>query len=103
MTPLHARPVAFLGSLPRGAGGERGFLQSRLSAFYQLVFTVRVIQLALGALVFAAAGRQRANDPSVNPSDALYLWATDAVFLSVCFALWRMTRRGELASATLIG
>jgi serine/threonine protein kinase len=103
MTPLHGRPAAFLGSAPRGAGDERAFLQSRLSAFYHLAFTVRVIQLALGALVFAAAGTQRPNDPSVNASDALYLWVTDAVFLSACFALWRITRRGQLASATLIG
>jgi eukaryotic-like serine/threonine-protein kinase len=103
MKPVHARPAAFLGSVPRNAGEERAFLQSRLSAFYRLAFTVRVIQLALGALVFAAAGAQRPNDPSVKASDALYLWVTDAVFLSTCFALWRTTRRGERASATLIG
>jgi hypothetical protein len=103
MKPLHAGPAAFLGSVPRSAGEERAFLQSRLSAFYRLAFTVRVIQLALAGLVFAAAGTQRPNDPSVKASDALYLWVTDAVFLSACFALWRLTRRGELASATLIG
>ncbi len=103
MTPLLARPTVFSGSVPHSVGEERAFLQSRLSAFYRLAFTVRVIQLALGALVFAAAGAQRPNDPSVNAADAVYLWVTDAVFLSVCFALWRITRRGELALATLIG
>jgi hypothetical protein len=103
MTPPHPRAAAGVGSVPRSAGEERAFLQSRLSAFYRLAFTVRIIQLALGALVFAAAGAQKPNDPSVNASDALYLWVTDAVFLSACFALWRITRRGELASATLIG
>jgi serine/threonine protein kinase len=103
ITPLRVRPAPFLGSAPRNAGEERAFLQSRLSAFYRLAFTARVIQIALAALVFAAAGAQRANDPSVNASGAVYLWMTDAIFLSACFALWRVTRRGELASATLIG
>ena len=103
MNPLRARPAAFLGSAPRSAGEERAFLQSRLSAFYRLAFTVRVIQLALGAVVFAAAGAQKSSDPSMNASDAVYLWGTDAVFLSACFVLWRITRRGERTSATLIG
>src|SRR5258708_27780247 len=102
MTPLHARPAAFLGSVPRSAGEERALLQSRLSAFYRLAFTVRVIQLALGALVFAAAGAQRPNDRSLNAADALCLWLTDAAFLSACFALWRITRRGELTPAILV-
>ncbi len=103
MTPLHARRGAFLGSAPRSAGEERAFLQSRLSAFYRLALTVRIIQLALGALVFAAAGAPKPNEPSMNVSDAVYLWVTDAVFLLACFAVWRITRRGEKASATLIG
>jgi hypothetical protein len=103
MTPLHTRPDGFLGSVPRSAGEERAFFQSRLAAFYRLALTVRVTQLALGILVFAAARAQKPHDPSMNASDAVYLWGTDAVFLSACFALWQIARRRELASATLIG
>jgi eukaryotic-like serine/threonine-protein kinase len=101
LTP-HTSSAAFLGTVPRSVGEERAFFQSRLSAFYRLAFTVRVLQIVIAGAVFAVAGAQGPSDSAINVVDGLKLWAIDALFLSVCFALWRVTRRGELAPTTLL-